>query len=355
MEKAGTVKIEVHPISLKSIIPVVPKNGKEKELLVEDLTQMVCKGLLLQPWALKSEAMAQEFLQERSNEWKGTMYRDPEQWMADSQAEVYNFWKEGKGMAGRTNKLTDTKFRTSINPKDGHAIADCVDPREKRVLEFVMLILYPKKPSHVILTMGNTIFGALSRDRKVNWGQVFQDIVGKLVSMLEKGKAFPISSYLFYLYHRFECLREEEMQELEVAKQCLEYGVSLEVEAQPDVVEIDPERKSLSSAEQWKILATSLGSRRKQTYQVLEGWKPVRLPNQKVVTMTSFNFEDDPFQQIWEEMDQLQVQYSKLEFVTKEASKFLGDCKLGNIIKKLKKLKQKDMVLLEANNMTLRL
>ena len=75
-------------------------------------------------------------------------------------------------MARRIDKLTDGKFHTSINPKDGYVVADCIDPREKRVLEFVMLILYSEKPSRVTLTVGNTIFGALYRDRKVNWGQV---------------------------------------------------------------------------------------------------------------------------------------------------------------------------------------
>ena len=52
-------------------------------------------------------------------------------------------------------------------------------------------------------------------------------------------------------------------------------------------------------------------------------------------------------------MDQLQVQYSKLEFVTKGVSKLLGDCKPSNITKELKKLKQKDTVLLEATNTAL--
>ena len=81
-------------------------------------------------------------------------------------------------MARRIDKLTDGKFHTSINPKDRHAIADCIDPRKKRVLEFVILILYSKKPSRVSLTVGNTIFGALSRFRKVNWRQVLQEVVG---------------------------------------------------------------------------------------------------------------------------------------------------------------------------------
>ena len=54
--------------------------------------------------------------------------------------------------------------------------------------------------------------------------------------------------------------------------------------------------------------------------------------------MTSFDFEVNPFQWIWEEMDQLQGQYSKLEYVTKVASKLLGDCRPGDICKELKKL-----------------
>ena len=38
MGKAWTVKVEVHPVSLKSITQVVPKDENEKQSLVEDLT-----------------------------------------------------------------------------------------------------------------------------------------------------------------------------------------------------------------------------------------------------------------------------------------------------------------------------
>ena len=44
-------------------------------------------------------------------------------------------------MEGRIDELIDGKFSTSINFKDGHVVGDCVDPREKRVLEFVMPIV----------------------------------------------------------------------------------------------------------------------------------------------------------------------------------------------------------------------
>ena len=271
MGKTGTVKVEVPSVSLKSVVPVVPKNEQEKQQLEDDLKRMRCHGLFLQPWSLKSEVMVQEFLQIRCNEWEGTIRREPEQWIVEFQAEVYNFQKEGKTLASRTNKYIDSKFSTSINPKDGHVVSDCVDPRKKRVLEFVIPILYPKKPNRITKIVGNTIFGALSRVWKVSWGQVIQEVVGQLVFNLEKEKPSPISPYLFHLYFGNEFLRKEEMQQLEIAKHCLEYGVGPEAEMQPNVVETESERQSLTSAEQWKILEGSPSCRRKYTYKSLMG------------------------------------------------------------------------------------
>ena len=113
--------------------------------------------------------------------------------------------------AGRTRMWIDGKFKTSINPKDGHTISDCIDPRERRVLKIVIPILYPKKPDRITKEIGNTIFGALSREYKVSWGQVIHEIVDKLISVLGKKKFTPVSSYLFHLYSKFECLRKEEI------------------------------------------------------------------------------------------------------------------------------------------------
>ena len=163
--------------------------------------------------------------------------------------EVYDFPKEGRGQASRTDKFTLGKFSTQINPKGGHVIVDCVDPRERRVLEFIVPILYPEKPTRITVTVANTIFGALSRIRKVSWGLVMQELIGKLVSGLEKGKPSPISPYLFHFYYRFECLRGEETEMLETARYMLEFGISPEVEMQLDTIDLDLDRESLSSAE----------------------------------------------------------------------------------------------------------
>ena len=56
------------------------------------------------------------------------------------------------------------------------------------------------------------------------------------------------------------------MEMLDIAKHMLEYDVSSEVETQPDVIGLDSDRKSLSSAKQRKLQAVSLSSRKKQTY-----------------------------------------------------------------------------------------
>ena len=70
--------------------------------------------------------------------------------------------------------------------------------------------------------------------------------------------------------------------------------------------------------------------------------------------MTSFDFEDNPFQRIREEIDQLQYQYSKVEYLTKRACKLLGDCKPIGLCKELEKVvQQKDTSTMEANNAAL--
>ena len=79
-----------------------------------------------------------------------------------------------------------------------------------------------EKPKQVTKVVGNTIFSLLFGEYKVNWGQVIHEVVHRLVAHLEKGKSSPISPYFFHLYSRNECLNEDEMDEIEVARKYLE-------------------------------------------------------------------------------------------------------------------------------------
>ena len=91
------------------------------------------------------------------------------------------------------------------------------------MLEFLIPILYPEKPTQVTVTIGNTIFGALLGERKVDWGILLQAVVAKLVDGVRKFKATLIRLYLFHLYMEQESLNGEEMVAYEIGLDLRKY------------------------------------------------------------------------------------------------------------------------------------
>ena len=140
----------------------------------------------------------------------------------------------GEGVASQTNKFIGGKFHNAVNPKDGFAIADCEDSKAKRVLEFLIPILYPEKPTWVMVTVGNTIFGALLEERRVDWGIVLQTVVAKLVEGARKLKATPIGPYLFHLYMEQEVLSAKEIVAYDIVLDLLKYNCNLEPDPDQD-------------------------------------------------------------------------------------------------------------------------
>ena len=130
----------------------------------------------------------------------------------------------------RTDRFIDGMFSGRVNPKDGYAVVDCKDPRVKRVLEFLVPLLYPEKPTRVTITVGNTIFGALFGERPVDWGIVVKDLVQRLLSGMGKSKATPICPYVFHLYHSQKLLLPAEKKEYWTKETLLKYNIESEGE-----------------------------------------------------------------------------------------------------------------------------
>ena len=156
MVKAGAM-------SFKVVVPSIPKSMRDQDLLEEDLRRIGCHGFMGKPWGLRMEDMVVELLGDKDNRWDETVCQALEKWR-----KVYGFAREGEGMASRTDRFIDGMFSGRVNPKDGYAVVDCKDPRAKRVLEFLVPLLYPEKPTRVTITVGNTIFGALSGERPID-------------------------------------------------------------------------------------------------------------------------------------------------------------------------------------------
>ena len=175
-------------VSLRNVTPVIPVNEGERGMLKSNLEDLGCAGLLERPWNLKNEDFIQQFMLiregklERNNMFDTTIRDRPEDWTTGVWREVYDFQPGGSGLANRTDLYIDEgKFRNDSDPKGGFPVKDCMDPRERRLLEFIVPIVHPDKPTRVTRTIGNTIFGALSGDRPVDWGKVFCELVQRLV------------------------------------------------------------------------------------------------------------------------------------------------------------------------------
>ena len=76
----------------------------------------------------------------------------------------------GNGFVSKIDNFIEEKFWNPVNPKVKFVVVECKDVRAKKVLEFLIPILYLKKPTRITVTVDNTIFGALLEDWRVDWG-----------------------------------------------------------------------------------------------------------------------------------------------------------------------------------------
>lgn len=105
------------------------------------------------------------------------------------------------------------KFQNTPHTKDGYNVSNCKDERERRVLEFLVPILNLDRGNRMTITLGNTIFGALSGDRKIDWGVVLREYIAKLCTGVGKTKPSCICPFLYHLYHAQDCMMAQEKQD----------------------------------------------------------------------------------------------------------------------------------------------
>ena len=77
------------------------------------------------------------------------------------------------------------------------------------MLEFIMPILNPEKPKRITLTMANTMFGALTGVRPVNWGVLIHEVVSRAIPYIGRKPSY-LPPFILHLYQHYECATIEE-------------------------------------------------------------------------------------------------------------------------------------------------
>ena len=147
---------------------------------------------------------------------------------------VYNFLPGGGGLANRTDKYVEGKFLHEVDPKDDFPVRECRDARERRLLEFLVPIVHPNKPTRVTRTLENTIFGAMSGERSVDWSIIFMELVNRLVGGASKTKSTPICPFLYHLYESKGLLTEEEETDYKAAQELNRYRITPDWDPESD-------------------------------------------------------------------------------------------------------------------------
>ena len=111
-----------------------------------------------------------------------------------------------------------------VDFKDGYSVGDCQNDWQRRLLEFLVPIVHPEKPTWVTITIGNTLFGTLDRGREVDWGVVFWDMAQRLAKGVGKPKPTPICPFLFHLYDGQGLLTADEEVDYWTAKEMARSG-----------------------------------------------------------------------------------------------------------------------------------
>jgi hypothetical protein len=325
-------------------VPAIPTDDEELRELGEDLRRMGCDGLLGQPWNVQEDRVLREFKIERGNQWLNTKRRDLENCTPDTWAKVYGFPRGiGEEWAGRKDGLFVGKFRGEVDLKEGLHPTNCWNLREQRVLEFFMPILNPEKPKRISLRMVNTLFGAMSGVRPVNWGLLIHEVVARAIPNIGRKPSY-LSPFLLHLYRRYECITADEEDLLNIAADEVTYKVrplvadsstssdSIIPEAPPSPGSPPPMRAPSPAPSPQRPVSPPPPPQQPQTEA-----GPSRTSPWRNVDLSFWYFPDNPFKRVHDELDELQTQYHRLEHITKGANVPLGGCGPGNILPEIEK------------------
>ena len=246
-----------------------------------------------------------------------------------------------------------------VDPKDGYSVGNYRNDWQRWLLKFLVLIVHPDKPTRVIITIGNTIFGALDGGREVDWGVVFRDIAQRLAKGVGKSKPTPICPFLFHLYEGQGLLTADKELDYRTAKEMAGYRITPDPDSRPGT---DEDELVPTPTPSPRLGPSRTPNRRKKsTYRTPSGSPPVRSrgPSSPVPPETQPRAQQPGSQpeggQVWVEKPfvgiarsfrQAQAQYESMEEALEQIGSELGVGPEGIIptIRSLPKAREVDVL-----------
>jgi hypothetical protein len=236
-------------------------------------------------------------------------------------------------LAGRKDEYVKDCFQELPSFKDGYAIEDCTDPRHRRVLAFLVPILYPEKPNRITVTMGNTIFGALNGGRKVNWARIITNLVVQLAAWVGKSRASPICPFLYNLYERKELLLPEEEKSWKIQEAMMKYGESGSSDEDGSGSGSDNETEDKEEEEECLVLLNRVPKRPRQEEKPAQGGTTFT-PKVEGVPATS---SKDRFEAICKALGEMQAEHRMRRELLRVVCQLM-DCMPTNLPDRIRKM-----------------
>lgn len=97
----------------------------------------------------------------------------------------------------------------SISDKDGFRVDDCRSNRKRRLLQFLVPILSPNKPTTYVIKLTKAVYEAYLHDRKIGWGLIVHEMTVREALKIGGAKGCPLSPFV-YMYAQHGLLTDRE-------------------------------------------------------------------------------------------------------------------------------------------------
>jgi hypothetical protein len=202
----------------KRILPAIPMHAGDFEELIKDLKTIGCSGLFGRVWDVQDADMLAEIGGGAMEDaFRTTIRAKFGNWTREHWRETYNFPDREEDLeAGGKGDTEWVKDRfTYLSDHDGFKVTDCVNPREQRLLEYVVPILNPEKPTTLTVTLAREILSALHRRKKINWAYLVHRNIQKMARTMGSKKGCALAPFLYHLYEKNGCITSTERKRLE--------------------------------------------------------------------------------------------------------------------------------------------